>query len=96
MPIVIVLSRMGNSMSFNTLYVTNNRLFPTHFQTSSLGLLNFISHIIAIGAPMVAELKDPFPFSVFLANAVIALISAFFVKELYYNPSKQLDLTISH
>ena len=29
--IVIVLSRMGNSMSFNIVYVTNNRLFPTHF-----------------------------------------------------------------
>ena len=28
-PIFILLSRMGNSMAFNTVYVSNNRFFPT-------------------------------------------------------------------
>lgn len=28
-PVFIILSRVGNSMAFNTVYVSNNRLFPT-------------------------------------------------------------------
>ncbi len=83
-PFVIIMSRIGNSMSFNTMYVTNNRLFPVYFLASSFGLLNFISHLVGVGAPMVAEVADPLPFAVFLANAVIALIASLFLKELFH------------
>lgn len=92
-PLVILLSRVGNSMSFNTVYVTNNRLFPTHFLTSSFGLLNFISHIISIAAPMVAEVSNPYPMGIFLINSIIALISAIFIKELYHSPASSV---VSH
>ncbi|CDW89142.1 solute carrier family member 5 [Stylonychia lemnae] len=84
-PVVIILSRIGNSMSFNTVYVTNSRLFPTYFQTSTFGLLNFISHVLSIGGPLLAEAADPYPYAVFLTNAILALFSGFFIKELYHS-----------
>eukprot|EP00347_Sterkiella_histriomuscorum_P021446 403333947 len=80
-PIIIVLCRFGNSMSFNTLYVGNNRLFPTQFLATTFGLVNFVSHMLAVGAPLVAEINDPYPFFVFLGNAGVALISCFFLIE---------------
>ena len=92
-PIVILLSRFGNSVSFNTVYITNNRLFPVYLMSSTFGLLNFISHLITVGAPMVAEMPDPYPFAVFLANSLIALVSAVFLKELYHGKE---DSIITH
>jgi len=80
-PLFIVLSRMGNSMSFNTVYVTNNRLFPTEFLASTYGIANLISHLLTIGAPLVAEIPDPFPFLVFVANTIIAIVAALFLRE---------------
>jgi len=68
-------------MSFNTVYVSNNRLFPTFFLTTSFGIVNFISHILAVGAPMIAEIEDPYPFWVFSAFCLIALVSSLFLKE---------------
>lgn len=81
-PLFILCSRIGNSMAFNTLYISNNRLFPTRFLASTFGLVNFVSHLIAVGAPMVAEVPDPYPFGIFLTNAGIGAISSFFLKEM--------------
>lgn len=55
-PLFIILSRVGNSMAFNTVYVSNNRMFPTKYLASSFGIVNFISHLYAIAAPLTAEI----------------------------------------
>ena len=62
--------------------IANSKLFPTQFQTSSLGILNFVSHIIGVGAPIVAEMPNPYPFYVFLGNCVIAGVACLFLKEI--------------
>ena len=60
-------------MSFNIGFVSVQRLFPTKFVTSVFGLVNFISHIVTCGSPIVAELSDPVPFMVFSVNAACGL-----------------------
>jgi MFS family permease len=79
-PIFIILCRVGNSMLLNIVYVTNSTLFPTQFAASSFGILNFISHVSAVFAPIFAEMPDPYPFFIYLANCVIAMISSFFIR----------------
>lgn len=81
-PVFIIFCRVGNAMIVNILYVSNNKLFPVHLQSSSFGMLNFISHVLAVGSPLVAEIKDPYPFIVFVANAVVSIIACIFVREL--------------
>ena len=78
-PVFIILCRMGNSMAFNTVYASNNRFFPTKYISSTYGIVNFVSHLIAVGAPMLAEVSDPYPFTVFITNAAIAIICSFFL-----------------
>lgn len=82
-PIFIVLCRIGNSMLLNIMYVTNNTLFPTQFQASSFGILNFISHCSAVIAPIIAEMDDPLPFLVYIINCVLATVSSLFLKQIY-------------
>jgi hypothetical protein len=78
-PLFIILSRMGNSMAFNTVYVSNNRFFPTRYLASTYGIVNFVSHLLAVGAPMLAEVSDPYPFAAFLLNSCIGVLCSFFV-----------------
>lgn len=60
-PLLIILCRMGTSMTFNTTYASNPRFFPTKYLASTYGIANFVSHLVAVGAPMLAEVGDPYP-----------------------------------
>ena len=62
-------------MSFNIGYVSVARLFPTNYVATVFGIVNFFSHSITVGAPMVAELADPIPFVVFCINSFIAIFA---------------------
>ena len=81
-PVFIILCRVGNSMLLNIMYVTNNTLFPTQFQSSSFGILNFISHVSAVSAPLIAEMHDPLPFFIYAVNCVVAMFSSFFLRQI--------------
>jgi hypothetical protein len=71
-PLLVCFCRIGGSMSFNIGYISVARLFPTRFVATVFGIVNFVSHTITVGAPLVAELKEPIPFYVFCANAFFA------------------------
>jgi len=81
-PIIVTLSRIGGSMSFNIGYLSVARLFPTEFVARVFGVVNLIAHLITVGAPMVAEIADPTPFRVFSANALVAIIVCRYLVEL--------------
>jgi hypothetical protein len=81
-PLFIILSRMGNSMAFNTVYASNNRFFPTKYLASTYGIVNFVSHLIAVAAPLLAEVSDPYPFTVYLLCSLIGLVSSYFLQDI--------------
>lgn len=81
-PLLVTFSRVGGSMSFNIGYVSVARLFPTKFVTCVFGIVNFVAHLITVGAPMVAEAPEPIPFVVFCFNAFIAIFASLFLKEI--------------
>ncbi len=68
-------------MSFNVVFISNNKLFPTKFLATSYGICNLVSHILAVAAPLSAEIPDPYPFLVFIGNVVMALSASFYLKE---------------
>jgi len=80
-PVMITFARVGNTMGFNVIYCANARLFPTKFVATSFGIANFIARVLTIGAPLVAEIKDPWPFSVFLVLTGAAIFASLFLKE---------------
>lgn len=50
--------------------------------TTVYGIVNFVSHFITIGAPIVAELPFPVPFIVFCANNGVGIFAASMMREL--------------
>ena len=81
-PIIVTFSRVGGSMSFNIGYVSVARLFPTKFVTCVFGIVNFVAHLITVGAPLVAEAPELVPFIVFCLNAFFAIFASIFLKEI--------------
>jgi MFS family permease len=81
-PVFIVLCRVGNSMLLNIMYVKNSTLFPTQFAASSFGILNFISHVSAVLAPIISEMPDPYPYIIYIVNCTLAMLSSFFIKQI--------------
>jgi hypothetical protein len=90
-PVFIILSRMGISMAFNTVYVSNNRFFPTQYLASTYGLVNFVSHLIAVGAPLLAEVGEPWPFVVFLANSGAGALCSYFLQDIQKKNNNQQE-----
>ena len=68
-------------MSYNTLFLTNNRLFPIKYVSTTFGIVNLCAHTIAICAPLVAEIKDPLPMMIFVSLTGIAIFASIFLKE---------------
>ena len=81
-PVLVCFCRVGGSMSFNIGYISVARLFPTRFVATVFGIVNFVSHSVTVGAPMVAELPEPIPFFVFCANAFLAIFACLQLIEL--------------
>ena len=82
LPILICMSRIGTTMGFNIGYISVPRLFPTRFVATVYGITNLVAHSFACLAPMVAEIKDPFPFSIFLIGILISLCCTYHLIEL--------------
>ena len=68
-------------MSYNTIFIIHNRLFPTIFVSTTFGIVNLFSHGVAVIAPLLAELKDPFPMLIFVSITGFAIIASLFLKE---------------
>ena len=69
-------------MSFNIGYISVARLFPTQYVSTVFGIVNFFSHLLTVGSPMVAEAPEPIPFVVFCFNSFIALFACLYLVEI--------------
>ena len=79
--ILVLLAKFGVSAAFGLVYIAHPKMFPTLFSVSSMGIVNFISRLVTIAAPMIAEIAFPVPMLIFTAMCVISAISAFFLIE---------------
>ncbi len=80
-PFMICMSRVGQSMIFNTTVISVNRLFPTLYVATAYGVVNFCAHLFACLAPFVAEIKNPYPFICFVILIGVAIFTSFFLTE---------------
>lgn len=77
-------------MSFNIGYVSVSKLFPTNFVATVFGIVNFFSHFITVGAPLVAEFEDPIPFIVFCSNTFFGIFACTWLVE--YNDIERVRI----
>ena len=80
--IFVLFAKFGVSATFTLLYITNNRIFPTLFITTAIGICDSVARPLAATATLVNELTTPDPMSIFAVLAIFAAVASCFLKPL--------------
>ena len=72
--VFILFAKFGISFTFNLSYLAPPQMFPTALCTTAFGICNIFARISTILSPLIAELPDPVPMSIF---SVICIATAF-------------------
>ena len=77
---MIMATRFGVSATFNISYLANAQLFPAIFSGTAIGICNFFAKTSTIIAPMLAEIHNAAPMTVFaVLTGGAAVISSFII-----------------
>ena len=72
--VFILFAKFGISFAFNLSYLATPQMFPVALCTTAFGICNIFARISTIMSPLIAELPDPVPMSIF---SVICIATAF-------------------
>ena len=78
---MIILYKVGMAACFSITYFANSRLFPVIYATTVFGLCNVVAKLATVGAPLLAEVDQPYPEIVSMAICGFISFSAYFLKE---------------
>lgn len=78
-PFMIIATRFGVSATFNICYLANAQLFPAIFAGTAIGICNIFAKLSTIIAPLLAEVKDPIPMTVFAIITGAASLLSWFI-----------------
>ncbi|TNV80292.1 hypothetical protein FGO68_gene6246 [Halteria grandinella] len=79
-PIMILATRFGVSATFNISYLANAQLMPAIFAGTAIGICNLFAKMSTIIAPLLAEVRDPIPMTVFALFTGLAAGVSWFIK----------------
>ena len=72
LPILVFVTKLGISCSFNTVWIAHNSIFPLLFSATALGIVNFLARIGGAISPLFDLLKEPYPMLALAISSVIA------------------------
>lgn len=78
--LMVMLTKVGIATPLFLCYLTNSSIFPAIYAGTAFGVCNLGSKIIAIFAPMVAEVEKPIPMSIFAGVVSVAIVAASMIK----------------
>ena len=85
--------QFGTSSAYVILYVSNASVFPTLFQATSFGFLNFASMFSTALAPQISNVEEPTPVITFTIAALVSAICTIFIKT---QPSDLLESKLTN
>lgn len=80
-PICLFVMGTGMTATFGVLYIGHMDLFPIVFSTTSMGLCNIMARFLTIFAPIVAEIDEPVPATIFTILCCVAIVITLFIRK---------------
>ena len=77
--ILVFAARFGICPCYSLTFLCSNNLFPDAVKSSLFGFCNIIARSLCIFAPLVAEIKDPIPFTFVLGLSALCGFCTFFL-----------------
>ena len=78
---MMIFVRAANCACQTLAYAAHPRIMPTLFAATSMGIANFVSSLVGVMAPAVAEVDFPFSILVFAIMAAGATASSYFIMD---------------
>eukprot|EP00347_Sterkiella_histriomuscorum_P011630 403371714 len=86
---MVFLARLGICPCYSLAFICSNKLFPAEVKSTLLAICNIIARGLCMSAPLVAGLRDPFPFYVF---GIMCFVCAIATQMLNLNHEKYLAM----
>ena len=77
----VLFAEFGISFAFNMAYVATPMMFPTALCSTAFGICNVFARFATILSPLIAELPDPVPMSVFTVMCIASAILPPFLRK---------------
>jgi Na+/melibiose symporter-like transporter len=73
--VLVFVGRLGICPCYSLTFIASNQLFPPAIKSSLFALCNIVARAVCMVAPIVALMKDPFPFQIFGFLALICCVA---------------------
>jgi len=83
--VFILFAKFGIALDFNLCYLATPTMFPIALTTTAFGICNIFARIATIMSPLIAELPDPAPMSIFSISCIAAAFLPLFLREVKQN-----------
>ena len=80
-PACLWIANFGSCGNFSNLYIGHLDLFPMVFATTTMGICNVVARALTVLAPIVAEIKEPYPEITYTALCFVAAITSIFIRD---------------
>lgn len=80
-PACLWVANFGSCGNFSNLYIGHLDLFPVVFATTTMGICNVVARAATVLAPIVAEIKEPYPEITYTALCFIAAVTSIFIRD---------------
>ena len=73
----VLIAKAGASISMNVCQLFPSIVFPSHLRARAYGVVELCARIVLIGAPLVAELREPLPMVIFASTSAVSFVLVF-------------------
>lgn len=70
--VFVLFAKFGISFAFNIAYLATPQMFPTELTSTAFGICNIFARFSTVLSPLIAELPDPAPMSIFSISCIAA------------------------
>lgn len=76
----VLFAKFGISFAFNISYLATPKMFPTILSSTAFGICNLFARFSTILSPLIAELPDPVPMSIFSVMCIASSVLPIFLR----------------
>ena len=77
----VLFAEFGICFAFNLVYIATPMMFPTALAATAYGICNIFARFFTIMSPLIAELPDPAPMSIFTIVCIVSAILPPFLRK---------------
>ena len=78
--VFVLFAKYGISFAFNVAYLATPKMFPTDLTSTAFGICNVFARFATILSPLIAELPDPAPMSIFSIMCIASALLPLFLR----------------